>query len=152
MGAEAVYSADYYIPGNIVPSDWWNVWQWKSKNNTYNKPIISLNLLKRNNVLQVVMFYTPGGIATNATQTIYQTVPVAFPTDRWVNITGFYKLANNTSGYVVLYQDGREIFRKSGFATVPSADPLFWSINSYADRISPSPATIYVDNMRIISP
>lgn len=150
IGREAIYSVDYYIPGDVVPSNWWNVQQWKSKNTTYNKPMVSLNILKYGGVMQLVMFYTPGAIATNATQTIWQDNPVTFPQDRWVNVTTFYRLATDNTGYIVVYQDAEKVFEKTGFATVPSSDPWFWSVNSYADRISPNPATIYVDDMRII--
>ncbi|NPV87541.1 MAG: hypothetical protein HPY45_16210, partial [Anaerolineae bacterium] len=145
----ADYSADFYIPSNIVPDTWWNVWQWKSVDNTYNKPIISLNILKYGGVLQVVMFYTPGGVSTNPTQSFWQSNPLPFPTNRWVNITGSYMSKSDNTGYVIIYQDGVKIFEKSGFQTKPGDKNVLWSVNSYADRISPNPATIYIDNMRI---
>jgi hypothetical protein len=143
------YAADYYIPAVITPGGWWSVWQWKSVDNTYNKPIITLNLIKRNNILQLVMFYTPGGINTNPTQTVYQTAPLAFPVDKWVNVSGDYFQTATNTGYVTVYQDGVKVFEKSGILTRPGNKNVLWSVHSYADSISPNPATIYVDNMRI---
>lgn len=143
------YSVDYYIPSNVIPDDWWNVWQWKSRDESYNKPIITLNLLQKNGVLLVNMFYTPGGINTNPTQQIIQENPIAFPIDQWVNITGYYLAKSDDSGYVVIYQNGVKIFEKSEIQTKPGDADIFWSVNSYADKISPNPATIYVDNLNI---
>lgn len=146
----ASYSTDYYIPSSVDPiGGWWNVWQWKSIDNYYNKPIFSINLIKRSGVLQAVLFYTPGGISSNSSQTIYQGVPIPFPTDRWVNLSADYYSINNTAGYVVIYQDSIKIFEKFNINTKPGNKAVLWSINSYADRISPNPATIYVDNVKI---
>ena len=144
-----IYEADFYVPSTITPSDWWNVWQWKSINNTYNKPIIDLNLIRSGGILQLVMSYVPGGISTNPTQTIRQTVPIPFPTNTFVNIKGIYTAKQDNTGSVEIYQDDQLIFQMEGFQTQPSPDRVLWSINHYADSISPNPATIYIDNMMV---
>jgi hypothetical protein len=147
-----VYSADFYVPSNIQPSDWWNVWQWKSVDETYNKPIFHLNLLKDDNgMLQCVMFYTAGGINTSPDVLIAQDNPIAFPTDRWVHLTGYYMSKSDNTGYMEFYQDGVKIFDIRNIMTKPGNKNVLWSINSYASRISPDPATIYIDNMKIMN-
>lgn len=146
---KGTYSADYYIPSTITPSDWWNIWQWKSKDTTYDKPIISLNLVKINGVLQLRMSYVPGGTSANATQMIYQTNPIPFPTDTWVTVSGYYEAKTDNTGLVRIYQNGTQVFEKTGIMTKPGNAPVLWSVNSYADAISPNPATIYVDNMTV---
>jgi hypothetical protein len=143
------YSADYYVPGKIRTGDWWNVWQWKSKDENFSKPIIRLNFLDENGIFHVYMFYTAGGTNANPDQMIEQVNPIPFPTDQWVNITGIYKSASDDSGYVEIYQDGVKIFEMNGFQTKPGDKNVLWSVNSYADEIKPNPATIYVDNMVI---
>lgn len=145
--ATATYQADFYIPSSITPSNWWNLWQWKSLDNTYNKPIIDLNVLRINGVWQLVMNYVPGGVSSNPTQTIKQSSPIPFPTDRFVNIKGVYTAKSDNTGSVKIYQEGQLIFEKSGFMSKPGDKPVAWSINSYADAINPNPATIYVDNI-----
>ena len=147
----AVYSADYYITITSVPADWWSVWQWKSVNETYDKPVISINILEDAGKLQLVTFYTPDGDSSNPTEMFGQEFPIAFPSNQWVNIKGyFYSKADNT-GYVQIYQDDVLVFEKTGFKTKPGteSDDVLWSIQSYADEVTPNPLTIYVDNMTI---
>ncbi len=144
-----IYSADFYIPGNILTSDWWNVWQWKSEDNNYEMPVISLNLISRGPTLFANLFYTPGGSAENESVQIIQSDPIPFPADQWVNITGRYLASSDTSGYVEIYQDGTKIFDIKNIQTQSGGARILWSVNSYADRIAPDPATIYVDNIKI---
>lgn len=144
-----IYSADFYIPGNVLTSDWWNVWQWKSEDNTYEIPVISLNIISRGTALYAHLFYTPDGVAENGSEHISQSDPIPFPTDRWVNITGYYMSDSADTGYVEIYQDGVMIFDVRNIRTKPGGENILWSVNSYADRIAPDPTTIYVDNISI---
>lgn len=144
-----VYSVDMYVPGNIVPDDWWNVMQWKSVDNTYNKPVIHMNILGESGNLMLYMFYTAGGVSSNPDVLVSPINPIPFPTDRWVNITGYYMAKSDSSGFVEIYQDGVKVYDMRGFMSKPGDKDVLWSVNSYADRISPNPATIYVDNMKI---
>ena len=143
------YSADYYVPHTLATGDWWNVWQWKSQDVTFDKPIIDLNILKDNGTYQVVMNYVPGGSRENPTQPIYQTEIIPFPPDKWVNITGYYYATSDETGYVEIYQDGVKIFELRDFQTKPSDANVLWSVNSYASEIFPNPATCYVDNIKV---
>lgn len=145
----AVYSVDYWVPQEIIPGTWWNVWQWKSINEYFDKPIIDLDILRIDGILQVVMFYTPGGISNNETQTVYQTKPISFPTDRWVNITAHFLSKDDGTGFATIFQDGQKILELTNIHTRPGNEPVLWSINSYADEIFPNPATIYIDNVTI---
>ncbi|NPV87540.1 MAG: hypothetical protein HPY45_16205 [Anaerolineae bacterium] len=145
----AIYSADYWIPSEIIPDDWWNVWQWKSKNETYDKPTVTLNLLQLDGVLQVVLFHTPGAKSTNETQVFYQVSPLPFPTNQWVNLSGTYLAKEDDTGSVIISQNGVKIFEVVNILTKPGNEKVLWSINSYADAIFPNPATIYVDNIQI---
>lgn len=144
-----IYSADFYIPGNILTGNWWNVWQWKSEDNGYEIPVISLNILNRGAALYANLFYSPNGDADTPSEHIPQSDPIPFPTDRWVNITGYFMASSDETGYVEIYQDGTKIFDIRNIATKPGGKNVFWSVNSYADRIAPDPATIYVDNISI---
>jgi len=143
------YTAWYYVPSTITPSDWWNIWQWKSYSTTYDKPIFTLNLVKNNGVLQLRFAYVPGGTSANATQNIWQTSPIAFPTDTWVKIEGYYYASATATGFAQVYQNGVKILEKTNVMTKPGGQKVLWSVNSYADAISPNPATIYIDNMSI---
>ena len=143
----ATYSADFYIPSEVTPSDWWNVWQWKSSDTTYAKPIIDLNLVELDGTFQLRMTHVEEGLATNPAVAYTQTVPIAFPRDTWVTVKGEYEARSDSTGEVTIYQDDVEVFNLDNIVTKPGGEIVFWSVNSYADEISPDPATVYIDNM-----
>lgn len=145
---KAYYSASYYIPDNIEPDSWWNVWQWKSSDNTYSKPIFDINFIEDEGMLQARISYVPEGLKTNPTQFFSQENPIPIPRNQWVTFIGEY-VSKTSGGSMKIYQDGVLFFEKNNINTRPGNKKVFWSVNSYADKISPNPATIYVDDMII---
>jgi hypothetical protein len=143
------YSADFFVPGNIITGDWWNVWQWKSVDESYTKPIIHLNIIRDHGYFYLVMFYTAGGTTANPDAIIEPINSHIFPPDQWVNITGYYYSASDESGYVEVYMDGVKVYELRNIVTKPGNQNVLWSVNSYAGEISPDPATFYVDNLKI---
>lgn len=143
------YSADLFVPGNIKTGTWWNVWQWKSADESFSKPIIHLNIIRDHGYFYLVMFYTAGGNIENPDQVIEPVNPHIFQPDQWVNITGYYYSIGDASGFVEIYMDGIKVYELRNILTKPGNKDVFWSVNSYAAEIYPDPATFYVDNIKI---
>jgi len=147
-GDVAHYYCSYYLESGernpYLDAWWWNVWQHKSSNNTYNKPVIDLEIQERSGTEQIVMNHWVGGLGSPTTYT--QGTPVEFPRDTWVELHVEYYMASDATGYVIVYQDDVEIFRLEDIVTKPGGDNMFWSIQSYS---SPSQqVTIHVDNIQ----
>jgi hypothetical protein len=82
-----------------------------------------------------------------------QTDPVFIPRDTWFQLEFFLKRANDATGEIALYQDGKELVRGSGIITY---DTPFgqWYVGNFAgtfSTISPT-STLYVDDVSIRLP
>jgi hypothetical protein len=141
------YSAWYYIPSNVRPIGYWNLWQWKSTNdgNSDNSQrIFSVGARVQGNGLGLYMVQRlPNGENFN----YYQVRNI--PLDQWFHIEGYYQQALEPAGQVIVWQDGEEVFRVDNAQTVLSDLSVDWSVNNYSDQIMPSPCTIYVDDIAI---
>ncbi len=143
------YSAWYYIPSNINPGSWWNIWQWKSTfnhNSDLSKPMWSLDVGSGYNGFSVILMYRPD---LDNEKVTYKNNDIVLPKDTWFQIEGYFKKAVDKTGQVIIWLDGKEIFNVDNVVTVLGDRTVHWSINNYADDISPSPATIYVDDAAI---
>ncbi len=147
---ENYFSAWYYIPSNINPGAWWNIWQWKSlSSSNVSTPMWSLDAgtAGNTNPVSLMLYYRPD---SNSLKKIYrQTNPIAVPRDRWFLIEGFYRLDTGNSGRVAIWQDGQKIFDVPSAHTALTDTPIQWSVNNYTDSISPSHVSIYVDDVAI---
>jgi hypothetical protein len=80
----------------------------------------------------------------------YEQNIASIPVDRWVHLEAYYKHSypNANSGRVTFWQDGQQIYDVPNVDTTNSAN-LTWSLNNYCDTLSPSSATIYIDDAAI---
>jgi hypothetical protein len=78
----------------------------------------------------------------------HQTSPLSLPTERWVHIELYLKLASDDTGEVALWQDGEELLRVTGVMT---GDARFgqWYVGNLAASLSPPRSTLYVDDVTI---
>ncbi|MCJ7532476.1 MAG: polysaccharide lyase [Anaerolineales bacterium] len=143
------YSAWYYIPSDVKPSDWWNIWQWVSKKVAGSDedalPIFNMSGEQGKQGLGLRLTQWP----SLASKIVYKQDVMDVPVDKWFQIEAFYKRAQDTSGQVVVWLDGVEIFNVLGVQTVLGSNEVSWGVNNYAANIQPSPCTIYVDDIFI---
>lgn len=144
------YSAWYYIPGNIITKEWWNIWQWKSTddgNSSHSKPIFSFDCSTATQPKQLALVFRPD--LDDLSIKKFFISPKPFPTDRWVHLEAYYKRSTSNNGEVIVWQDEEEIFHVSGFPTLLADETLYWSVNHYTDNIEPNPSVIYLDDLAI---
>lgn len=143
------YSAWYYIPSGTVPAEWWNIWQWKSTydgNSDNSQRIFSIGARPLNGGLGLYMVQRlPDGSKVNHNST--RNIPL----DQWFHIEGYYRQAFDMTGQVIVWQDGVEVFNITNAQTVLNDLTVDWSVNNYSNQISPSPCTIYVDDIAVSS-
>jgi len=138
------YSAWFYIPSEIKPDQWWTIWQWKSTfdgNSDNSKPMFSLGVEVDDQYKFLRLIYRPD----LESKTSFMQTKAPLPRDRWFQIEAYYE-KSTTKGKVIVWQDGREIFNVDKLPTVLKDGTVYWSVNHYADKISPSPATIFIDD------
>jgi hypothetical protein len=143
------YSVWYYIPqifqvtGNQVGSDYWNVFQWKSKyflgGEERTDPTWVLNVGNRPN--GAMYFYLYDEINKRSYSQTLRNLPVG----KWFHVEAFAHRATDNSGHLTFWQDGAQIFDLSGVQTSLGGE-LQWSVDSYTRSLIPNTAKIYVDD------
>ncbi|MBN1230776.1 MAG: heparin lyase I family protein [Anaerolineales bacterium] len=146
--ASYYYSTWFYIPSEIEPESWWNIFEWLVPENRNHDAYPTYGLLpeERNGKLYLVLSWRPDHDTLK--EFWYQNIK-SIPRDKWFQIEAFYYETTDTSGGVVIWQDGTEIFNVTGFPTGVSDAPIYFIVSNYAESMSPHPATIYIDDMII---
>lgn len=143
------YSAWYYIPSNVKPSVWWNIWQWVSKEVAGSDedavPIFNMSVEQGKQGLGLRLTQWP----SLESKVVYKQDIMSVPVDKWFQIEAFYKRTQDMSGQVVVWLDGVEIFNVMGVQTALGSNEVSWGVNNYIDQIQPNPCTIYVDDIII---
>lgn len=152
---EAYYSGWVFIPDEVEPQSWWNIWQWKS---TYNGnsddslPMWSLDLGDNGggnaDILEMSLVYRPDDDSGNV-KVWYDDPKAVVPKGEWVHISTYYVKSTDSDGVVGVWINGEEVFFIENAHTALSDNTLYWSVNNYTNSISPSPCTIYFDDMVI---
>ncbi|NSW53817.1 MAG: heparin lyase I family protein [Anaerolineae bacterium] len=143
------YSAWYFIPEEIDPAEWWNIWQWKSTadgDSNHSKPMWTLDVTNKpsSNDLRIVLVYRPD---SSTLKVPYFNPDVTIPRGRWFQLSAYYDKSTGQDGHVTIWLDGVQIFDVANAHTVLSDNTLYWSVNHYADSISPMPSSIYIDDV-----
>jgi hypothetical protein len=138
------YSTWYYFPTQVqVTGGWWNIFQFKSKYAGGNDPYWIVNVGNRSNGDMYLYLYDW------VHKKGYDQSIASLPVGKWVNIKVFLKRAADNTGQISVWQDGVEIFNIPNVPTVDANAELQWSIDNYANELSPSDVTIYTDDATI---
>ncbi len=141
---KAYYSAWFYFPQNYTGMIWWNVFQFKSKlSNTNNDPLWILNVGNRAD--GTMYFYLYDWIDRRSYTQHIANIPVG----KWIQVEAYYQQATDHTGRITFWQDGTMLFDLNGIVTRRPGDEIDWSVDNYTDNITPSTATIYVDDAAI---
>jgi hypothetical protein len=138
------YSTWYYFPTNVqVTGGWWNIFQFKSKYAGGNDPYWIVNVGNRSNGEMYLYLYDW------VHQKSYDQAIASLPVGKWVHLNVFLKRAADNTGQISVWQDGIKIFDIPNVPTVDANAELQWSIDNYANELSPSNVTIYTDDATI---
>jgi hypothetical protein len=151
----AYYSAWFYFPQVYTPTQFWNIFQFKSKDSSGNDdPFWILNVGNRpaSGNMFLYLYYWQSGTGPTPNQVgpaSYSQSLMDLPAGRWVHLEAFLKQASDFTGHVTVWQDGKMIFDQSGVKTKYRGGDNQWSVNNYSNGIVPSTAAIYVDDAAI---
>ncbi len=142
------YSTWYYFPQHYTPAQWWNIFQFKSRNATRNDAFWQLNVGNRPTG-EMYLYLVNWPNSRNYSQSMTN-----IPVGRWFHVQVFYKQSvpnGAANGRIIVYQDGVLLFDIPNIVTsfADATESANWSVNNYTDNINPSTATIYVDDAAI---
>lgn len=141
----AYYSAWFYVPSPPIESGVINLIHFSGDNapsaNGHGLWDVSLGQTSTGQFkLSVYDFITKRGRALTGDSPV--------PTDTWFHLVVYLKRASDATGELTLYQDDKAVLHLTGLVTDDSNWGQ-WLVGSYATGLSPSKATIYVDDVSI---
>ncbi len=169
---ELYYSAWFFIPTDhrrtADPSAgaFWNLFQFKTRSSDgRNDPVWAL-YVNRNDDGEP---YLRAGWGWGGTELagpfesssqggrFFEQSVATLPIGRWFQLEAFLRQSKDFDGRLTIWQDGEELYDFTDVRTsypYATADQSWganneWSVNNYADGLSPSPATIYIDDAEI---
>ncbi len=146
------YSAWYFIPENVRIKEWWSIMQWKSTydgNSDNSIRVFSVSIQRAPNGLELVVNQRPQPNEEDGNNVVYNQDKKLVPIGQWFQIEVYYQRADDNTGKVIVWQDGDELFNISNVRTVFSDKTIYWSVHNYSNSLSPSPLSIYVDDLAI---
>lgn len=140
----AYYGAWYYIPSGYSDPDNWNLFHFQGGEPGGPLPGTWDVSIRQGADGELALF-----VADYIANTSYnQDEPVALPTDRWFHLEFYLERAADETGEIALFQDGAELVRAAGIVT--DVNPFTqWYVGNLARDITPSRATLYVDDVSI---
>lgn len=160
----AYYSAWYYFPQVVYPAQWWNVLQWKRAwqvgTTRSSDPVYTVNVGNRSDGAMYFYVYKhvgSDGRYNTSGQGTMASAPINITPGRWTQLECSYVWAFDSSGSMRCWQDGAEIWNKTGLKTEYNeqkyfdhgADSRQWTINNYSNQTNPTTQTIYIDDAAI---
>jgi len=153
---EAYYGAWYYIPSTVTVRSWLSLVHFRCSTTGDGKNVVPVWDL---NVWPVRDGSLPPGTLPIGSLTTHfynfltlvnadQLVTQAVPTDQWVHFEVLIRKAADATGRVTIWQDDQMIIDLQNIATF-STDWVEWDAGGASNDLSPSTASIYVDDATI---
>jgi hypothetical protein len=146
--SQLYYRAWYYLPEHYSVTNWWNIFQWKSRNSATGAvdPFFTLNVGNRpDGTMYLYLFNWQ-------TRASYQQALKNIPIGKWFKVEAFYRCAGDATGRVTFWQDGVQLFDVPSAKTRYANGDCEWSVDNYSEAVNPTPTTIYVDDVAITTP
>ena len=144
--AQAYYTANFFFPQRYSSPLWWNVFQFKSSTSSRNDPFWVVNVGNRTDGSMYLYLYDWMNRRT------YSQSVANLPVGRWVEIKAYLSQSSSGLGKLSVWQDGTLLWDLTGISTKYADGDQQWSVNSYADGVTPAPVVTYVDDARISVP
>jgi len=140
---EAYYSAWYYLPRSVTVGMYWVIFKFRQQDQNTMDELFDLDLINLDSgemSLQLYDFRIPGVVPLDAADPI---VPVA----QWFQIEAFYRNAQDDTGRLTFWLNGRAIVDIAGpMAPTPFVE---WNACSIAQDLNPGTAVIHVDDAAV---
>jgi hypothetical protein len=145
---EAYYGAWLYVPANVTQTDNWNLFHFEGREKDDPTPDeqhglwdVSLRVAA-NGELRAYVFDFLGGMTFNLSGA------AAIPAEEWFHLEVFLRRASDPSGRFELYIDGDLSLTLTDVVT-DDTELGQWYAGNFAKDITPSPNTLFVDDVTI---
>jgi hypothetical protein len=142
---QAYYTVWLSVPDVERPTNYWNIFQFKSSTSTANDPFWILNIGNRSSGAMYFYLYDwKNGVS-------YEQSIKNLPQDKWTEIEVFLDQSASGGGRITVWQDDTQIFDRTGITTKYSNGDQQWSFNNYSDGFQDGSSVIYFDDAMVCS-
>lgn len=140
----AYYSAWYYLPRSIGVDMFWVIFKFRQQEQMTMDELFDLDLINLDTGEMSVQLYDHRKQAVVPLDVESPVVPVG----RWFQIEAFYRNAQDDTGALTFWLDGRPIIDlpRQRMASSPFVE---WDVSSIGENLNPGTAVIYVDDCAI---
>jgi hypothetical protein len=141
---EGYYSAWYYLPRTITVGAYWVIFKFRQEDQATGNELYDLDLVDLDTGEMSLQLYDHRRQAAVALDVASPVVPVG----QWFQIEAFYRNAQDNSGRLTFWLDGREIVDIAGqpMAATPRVE---WYACSIGQDLTPSTAVLYIDDCAV---
>lgn len=146
MPSEACYSAWFFIPSAVTTTSFWLFFKFRSRQ-VADQPNTAVDMwdvdvVTGQNQTPVLALYRHDREQEMSAESAR--VPIA----RWFQVEACLLAASDSSGHLSVWLDGQIAFELNAQVTMPS-QYVEWNVGSIAEAITPSSASLYVDDAAI---
>ncbi|HEY4395601.1 MAG TPA: hypothetical protein VGP64_16135 [Polyangia bacterium] len=145
---EGYYSAWYYLPHSVTVGTFWVLFKFRMRTNASDPStsgeLYDMDLATLTSGEMTLQLYTH---QTSTVIPLDVSDPVV-PVDTWFQLEAFYRAANDATGRLTYWLDGRQVVDLAGVPTSPTSW-VEWDACSVGENLSPETETIYVDDCAI---
>jgi hypothetical protein len=145
---EAYYSAWYYLPYSVSVGTFWVIFKFRMRTNADDPntadELFDMDLATMSSGEMTLRLFDH---RTGADLSLDVPNPIV-PVERWFQVEAFYRAANDNTGRLTYWLDGQQVVDISGAPTSPTSW-VEWDACSVGENLTPSMATLYVDDCAI---
>jgi hypothetical protein len=144
LPVEAYYSAWYYLPRTVTVGNYWVIFKFRQQDQSTMDELYDLDLINLQSGEMSLQLYDH---RRGAVVDFDMPDPVV-PVGQWFQIEAFYRNAQDATGRVTFWLDGRPIvdIRNQAMAPTPWVE---WNVCSIGENLNPSTAVLYVDDCAV---
>jgi hypothetical protein len=136
LPTEARYGAWFYLPVAVQVDDYWNLVQWTDESGM----LWDIGVVTHDGHLELYAF------DHQRRKGVPKLLAIPVPIGRWFEISTVFRKATDATGTFTVAQDGVTVIDVRNIGTVGEPASLQWNVGSAALALSPTPATIYLDD------
>jgi hypothetical protein len=140
----AYYSIWYYLPRTIAVGDYWVIFKFRQEDQSTPNELFDLDLINLDTGEMSLQLYDHRREADLPLDVANPVVPVG----QWFQIEAFYRNAQDNSGRLTFWLDGRQIVDVANQPMAPTPW-VEWYACSVGQNLTPSTAVLYVDDAAV---
>jgi len=148
LPTEAYYSAWYYLPSGVSVGTFWVIFKFRMRTNADDPntagELYDMDVATLPSGQMTLALYDHQVGADRPLDAMNPIVPV----ERWFQLEAFYRAANDNTGRLTFWLDGQQVVDFAGAPTSPTSW-VEWDVCSVGKNLTPSMATLYVDDCAI---